>query len=208
VTRKGKVDAGIFPSAYHIKVAVRDGKDFWLSSGNWQSSNQPAIDPLGPDRGLSNVHTMYNREWHVIVEEQTLAQTYEDFIKYDEKQAKPLNVGPQTAIRPDLFVPEELLAQAAADKYFAPRDVNIGAGEVVQPLLTPDNYADNVLPLIRAPNARSISRTSTSRSAPTTRRTRRNSQPSWTPCTRRSTTASMYGSYCATSATRGPCSRP
>ena len=48
VTRKGKVEQGIFPTAYHIKVAVRDGTAFWLSSGNWQSSNQPDIDPLGP----------------------------------------------------------------------------------------------------------------------------------------------------------------
>ena len=32
---------GLFASAYHIKVAVRDGNTFWLSSGNWQSSNQP-----------------------------------------------------------------------------------------------------------------------------------------------------------------------
>ena len=35
-----------FASAYHIKVAVRDRKSFWLSSGNWQSSNQPDIDFL------------------------------------------------------------------------------------------------------------------------------------------------------------------
>ncbi|MFZ0751079.1 MAG: hypothetical protein WAM70_17075, partial [Pyrinomonadaceae bacterium] len=33
-----------FASAYHIKVAVRDERAFWLSSGNWQSSNQPDID--------------------------------------------------------------------------------------------------------------------------------------------------------------------
>src|SRR4051812_11912203 len=34
---------GLWASAYHIKVAVRDGKAFWLSSGNWQSSNQPNV---------------------------------------------------------------------------------------------------------------------------------------------------------------------
>src|SRR5216683_1972910 len=95
VTHKGKVDSGIFPTAYHIKVAVRDGEAFWLSSGNWQSSNQPNIDPLGADRGLPNVQTTYNREWHVIVNEKTLADTYERFIKYDQEQAAPLNVTPQ-----------------------------------------------------------------------------------------------------------------
>ncbi len=37
---------GLFASAYHIKVAVRDGNAFWLSSGNWQSSNQPDVHPF------------------------------------------------------------------------------------------------------------------------------------------------------------------
>jgi hypothetical protein len=30
--------AWIFPTAYHIKVAVRDRTAFWLSSGNWNNS--------------------------------------------------------------------------------------------------------------------------------------------------------------------------
>ena len=42
----------LFKSSYHIKVAVRDGKAFWLSSGNWQSSNQPDHDPLRGRRHL------------------------------------------------------------------------------------------------------------------------------------------------------------
>ena len=37
---------GLWASAYHIKVAVRDGDTFWLSSGNWQSSNQPDVHPF------------------------------------------------------------------------------------------------------------------------------------------------------------------
>jgi hypothetical protein len=148
VSRKGKVAHGIFPTAYHIKVAVRDGESFWLSSGNWQSSNQPNIDPLGADSGLPNVQTTYNREWHILVDNETLADTYERFIKYDESQAKPLNVSPQLAMRPDLFVSEDIVAQSAAAKYFAPVDITIGAGDQVQPLLTPDNYADHILPLI------------------------------------------------------------
>jgi hypothetical protein len=36
----------IYPSAYHIKVAVRDSLAFWLSSGNWNNSNQPDADPI------------------------------------------------------------------------------------------------------------------------------------------------------------------
>jgi hypothetical protein len=148
VTHQGKVEDGIFPTAYHIKVAVRDSEAFWLSSGNWQSSNQPNIDPLGPDKALPNVQKMFNREWHVIVNEKTLADTYERFIKFDQEQAEPLNISPQTAMRPDLFIPEELIAQAAAAKFFAPSDINIGKSETVQPLLTPDNYSDHILDLI------------------------------------------------------------
>jgi hypothetical protein len=36
-----------FASAYHEKVAVRDSKAFWLSSGNWSLRSQPNIDPVG-----------------------------------------------------------------------------------------------------------------------------------------------------------------
>src|SRR5262249_47780221 len=35
----------IFPSAYHTKVAISDHSVVWLSSGNWNNSNQPDIDP-------------------------------------------------------------------------------------------------------------------------------------------------------------------
>ena len=42
---------GLFASAYHIKVAVRDSSAFWLSSGNWQSSNQPNVHPFAKNPG-------------------------------------------------------------------------------------------------------------------------------------------------------------
>jgi hypothetical protein len=38
---------GLWANAYHIKVAVRDGRAGWLSSGNWQSSNQPNVHLFG-----------------------------------------------------------------------------------------------------------------------------------------------------------------
>src|SRR5208337_3047871 len=37
---------GLWASAYHIKVAVRDGDTTWVSSGNWQTSNQPDVHPF------------------------------------------------------------------------------------------------------------------------------------------------------------------
>ena len=36
----------MFPFAYHIKVIVRDGSAFWLSSGNLNNSNEPDLAPL------------------------------------------------------------------------------------------------------------------------------------------------------------------
>jgi hypothetical protein len=39
---------GLWASTYHIDVAVRDGSAMWLSSGNWQSSNQPDVHPFEP----------------------------------------------------------------------------------------------------------------------------------------------------------------
>ena len=62
-----------FASAYHIKVAVRDRKSFWLSSGNWQSSNQPDIDFLDPDADVPLI-ARFNREWHVVVDNPALAE--------------------------------------------------------------------------------------------------------------------------------------
>ncbi len=151
VSHQGKTTGGIFPTAYHIKVAVRDGKSFWLSSGNWQSSNQPNLDPLGPDKSLPGLQTTYNREWHVILDHQGLAGTYEKFINWDFSQAGPFQAAVARRTRPDLFVPQELLAEAVTKpQFFPPKSIPITAAEGVQPLLTPDNYADHVLAVIQS----------------------------------------------------------
>src|SRR5205807_1649502 len=74
----------LFPNAYHIKVAVRDSRSFWLSSGNLQGSNQPEEDASklseAEQRRLLSGH---NREWHVISDNSKLAKTFEAYIKYD-----------------------------------------------------------------------------------------------------------------------------
>jgi PLD-like domain len=161
VASRGKVAQGLFPNAYHIKVAVRDGKAFWLSSGNWQSSNQPPLAELGLTIG--QLQQRYNREWHVIVEHKGLAKTYEKFIQYDMEQAKPLQEHPS---------PEEALAMPEAvtgldgqvQVQFAPKryeahkskrfEFTNGEKLKVMPLLTPDNYADNILRLIQTAKER------------------------------------------------------
>jgi PLD-like domain len=150
---EGKTTSGIFPSAYHIKVAVRDGVDFWLSSGNWQSSNQPDLDPLGADREQPGILRTYNREWHAIVEHRGLAQLYEQFLEWDFEQAEPLQVGFEAERLPDLIMPVLPEDEAAvAPKYFEPKKFEFSAERPLklQPLLSPDNYAEHALALIKS----------------------------------------------------------
>lgn len=153
---------GIFANSYHIKVAVRDGRSFWLSSGNLQSSNQPDLDPLGADANNLSILREYNREWNVVVEHPGLAEMFEKFIKHDFKQARAFSetvptdevLSPEPKM-PDLFVPapttEESLEESAP-RFFAPRRFPFTPQNPlrVQPLLTPDNYADFVLPIIKS----------------------------------------------------------
>lgn len=144
---------GWVASSYHIKVAVRDCKAIWLSSGNWQSSNQPAIDPLS-ERPRQRTHlTKYNREWHAIVEHEGLARIYEAFLDNDLEQN--LKLQPQEGLElPDLLVPDAVLLPAlearkrSTFEYFAPFDETRRFR--VEPLLTPDNYHARVLELIRS----------------------------------------------------------
>src|SRR4051794_5238354 len=64
----------IFPSAYHIKVIVQDGKSLWLSSGNLNNSNLP--DPTRPPHAK-------DRDWHVIIANEELAKTFAAYLDYD-----------------------------------------------------------------------------------------------------------------------------
>jgi PLD-like domain len=64
----------MFPYAYHIKLIVRDGTSFWLSSGNLNNSNQPdlALPPQYEDR-----------DWHVIIEDAGLSKTFTTYLNQD-----------------------------------------------------------------------------------------------------------------------------
>ncbi|HSE63579.1 MAG TPA: phospholipase D-like domain-containing protein, partial [Thermoanaerobaculia bacterium] len=142
----------LFDSSYHIKVAVRDRKEFWLSSGNWQSSNQPPHDPLKKDVSPPLLRA-YNREWNAVIENPELAGTFEDHLKGDAADAANVPEAIATADLPDLWVsidyfyPTEPETEAPP-RYFAPL---VGNRKVeVQPLLTPDNYADVVLEVLES----------------------------------------------------------
>lgn len=144
---------GLFASAYHIKVAVRDSTTFWLSSGNWQSSNQPNVHPFAdhPDKLPPQFQRRYNRDYHAIIENEKLAQIFESYIKRDFDLSAAQADQTVSFSAPDLFVPEteeEPVDFAAPPKLFKP--LRLDREVSVQPLLTPDNYAENVIPLIKS----------------------------------------------------------
>ncbi len=143
---------GLFASAYHIKVAVRDGNAFWLSSGNWQSSNQPNVHPFvdHPEKLPAQFQRKYNRDYHAIISSKKLASIYEFYIKRDFEQSAAQAEAVSFAA-PDLFVPEEEeepIEFAKPTRLFKPLRLNREVS--VQPLLTPDNYAQQVLKLIKS----------------------------------------------------------
>ena len=143
-----------FASAYHIKVAVRDGKATWLSSGNWQSSNQPVTDFLDDDADRDQMRD-YNREWHAVVEDPGLAKTFERYLRHDFETAETEEeaVPHPEPVLPDLLLPLEATLEAAPIplEAFSPQRFQFTAADplTVQPILTPDNYLEVVLALLR-----------------------------------------------------------
>jgi hypothetical protein len=143
--------AAIFPNAYHIKVAVQDQESFWLSSGNWNNSNQPDIDPLGTRSDESKAREA-DRDWHVIVRHPGLAATFARFLENDLNVAFAHQASDPAA--PSLM--EDLAAFAAESlevhpfaQFFPPRRFTDRMR--ITPLLTPDPgvYVDAVTELVR-----------------------------------------------------------
>lgn len=154
----------LYPTAYHIKVAVRDSKSVWVSSGNWQQSNQPEEDATALDEASQRqLLGKRNREWHVIAENAKLAKTFEAYIKYDVKGAEQADsvrgaVVAAPADMPELIVPQADFDTRAAKlvKIFRAKKFSFTAADPVkvQPILTPDNYGKNILKLIRSAKER------------------------------------------------------
>jgi hypothetical protein len=155
----------IYPSAYHIKVAVRDSATMWLSSGNWNNSNQPDIDPVKDPAGSAAVAKNSDRDWHVIVSHAGLSKTYQAYLQNDytvasqaEKSPAPAAALPPAAAFPlsDAEVAnvdaELKTAPRAPAQYFPPKQIPAnGTTRIkIQPILTPDNYYACVLPLIQS----------------------------------------------------------
>jgi hypothetical protein len=111
-------------------VAVRDSSAVWLSSGNWQSSNQPDVHPFAENASRLPVgfQRKYSRDYHAIIVNDRLASIYETYIKRDFKLASAQVGAPEAFAAPDLFVPEEEpeepVAFAAPPQLFKPLRIN------------------------------------------------------------------------------------
>ena len=139
----------IFNNSYHTKVAVRDSCAFWLSSGNWSPNSQPLIEP-GAEQMLYKIG---NREWHVIIEDEPLAQMYEKFINYDMRLARAAGEPEAAPEMPDLLIPDawpEPEAAVIQDHPFVAKTFAASGDPIrVKPLMSPDNYAKEILELIQ-----------------------------------------------------------
>jgi hypothetical protein len=135
---------------YHIKVLVRDAKALWLSSGNWKESGQPDADPTGDTALLKRLLLENNREWHAVIEHEGLAQSYQTAILGDYEANRKTR--PQEVDLPDLFfvgpAAPDKLEFAPAYRQFAPFDEH--REFVVRPLLTPDNYIDTIIDVVKS----------------------------------------------------------
>jgi hypothetical protein len=139
----------LFPAAYHIKVAVADSSAIFLSSGNFNTTNQPDMDPINhPATTDANTAAVSDRDWHVIVESPALAATFESLILRDLKQALP---GQQVAPPPVLKGSGNSTGKHFP-KFFAAKTFT--GAMTIQPAVTPDNFGAVILPLIQSAKTR------------------------------------------------------
>ena len=159
-----EVHEWIFPSAYHIKVAVRDSAEMWLSSGNWNNSNQPEDAPASePDpEKAAEVFKASDRDWHVVIASPQLAQRFEAYLLNDRQSAVPAQGGVEEAADLEAFAEQafDLADTNPAAVARAPRaystPLSVTQQMTIQPLLTPDPapdgqtgiYAEKMLELI------------------------------------------------------------
>ena len=153
-------DTRTFASSYQLKVAVRDGEELWLSSGNLQSSNQPPpeVSPAVTREQTFGPLRRYNREWHVVVKNERLAQTFESYLLYDLETAEanpapPLSPVHELFVHAECFAPDtHLSGESTPACYFAHKVIRREgrAPVIVRPLLTPDVYLEHVIRLVRS----------------------------------------------------------
>jgi phosphatidylserine/phosphatidylglycerophosphate/cardiolipin synthase-like enzyme len=105
-----------------------------------------AADDLPPD-----FQQLYNRDYHAIITNERLAAVFETHIDRDAELTSAAGAMEPFAL-PDLFVtesaPVEIVQFDEPPQFFPP--LRLARRVRVQPLLTPDNYAEHTLALIRS----------------------------------------------------------
>lgn len=152
-----EADSWFFPSAYHIKVMVRDGDTVWLSSGNLNNSNQPEIDPINkPQPGDQKTAKQSDRDWHVIIQSKDLAATFETYLDFDLQQAK-LNAASAAvaaaAKKRSLQKPKvPVTPKSAIGTFTFAKPLPLNEQVTITPLITPDPgiYQPAILNLIKS----------------------------------------------------------
>jgi Trypsin-like peptidase domain/PLD-like domain len=147
---------GLVAMSYHIKVTVKDKKKVWLSSGNWKNSSQPNI-PAADLNNPAKTSTAGNREWHVVIENDTLSKRFRSHILQDLKRSQTLG-GTTEAVEPQIMVDVPIAALEAIELEAPATKVlevlSIDRTVKVKPLLTPDKkgavYSNAVLELIES----------------------------------------------------------
>jgi hypothetical protein len=153
-----KVSAYIYPSAYHIKVVVRSDDVLWLSSGNFNTTNQPEIDLSDRASAIQTAKTN-DRDWHIVAKSATLSKIFRAYLEKDNEVALRYQLADQgltAAAHSDEIPPELLVMEAARPKapttFFQPKTVS---GRFrVRPLLTPFDYQKPILELIQTAQSR------------------------------------------------------
>jgi hypothetical protein len=152
--------AEAFPTSYHIKVAVKDSNVFWLSSGNWNTSNQPNVDPADQAALVAAAQTQ-DRDWHVVCDCPQLAKVFRAYLLQDYATARKAVAAPAAApvaamaeAIPPSAIPGALVQVTAhtPQTFFPARTVT--STITVKPLLTPDDYRKPILELIKSAKQR------------------------------------------------------
>jgi phosphatidylserine/phosphatidylglycerophosphate/cardiolipin synthase-like enzyme len=147
-----KATAWIYPTAYHIKVAVRDHTSVWLSSGNWNNSNQPDISPATNPSDAQTAR-IRDRDWHVVIDHPQLASLFEQYLLHDHDQAGAHNQPAPPPATLALAAPAPPAQTPPFIQFFPTHRVTDHIR--VQPLLTPDPgvYVNAVKALIAGAKA-------------------------------------------------------
>lgn len=140
-----KATATVFQTAYHIKVAAQDSQAVWVSSGNWNNSNQPDINPVDV-RGDADAARRGDRDWHVVVRSPELAATFAAYLANDFAVASQHNSPSAAVLQPQLLQPAVETPPFA--QFFA--RATITDHMTITPVLTPDSgvYVSAVKALI------------------------------------------------------------